>query len=120
MSHPAIQEGTIAVITGGAVGIGLAAAVAFAGAGLKVCIVDMGTASWRAWSGAVAERSTMRGRNDCQPDPRPARASESCGGSDARRNALGSGAGIGPAVLLLELPGLAAFGVPPPLSYCTT
>ena len=42
MSHPAIQDGNIAVITGGAAGIGLAAAIAFAKAGLKVCIADVG------------------------------------------------------------------------------
>jgi NAD(P)-dependent dehydrogenase (short-subunit alcohol dehydrogenase family) len=44
MSHPAIQEGNIAVITGGAAGIGLAAAAAFAAKGLKVCIADVGEA----------------------------------------------------------------------------
>jgi NAD(P)-dependent dehydrogenase (short-subunit alcohol dehydrogenase family) len=42
MSHPAIQAGNVAVITGGAAGIGLAAAVAFVKAGLKVCIADVG------------------------------------------------------------------------------
>lgn len=42
MSHPAIQDGNTAVITGGAAGIGLAAAVAFAKAGLNVCIADLG------------------------------------------------------------------------------
>ena len=44
MSHPAIQEGNIAVVTGGAAGIGLAAAAAFAAEGLKVCIADVGEA----------------------------------------------------------------------------
>ena len=44
MSHPAIQDGNIAVVTGGAAGIGLAAAVAFAKAGLKVCVADIGEA----------------------------------------------------------------------------
>lgn len=42
MSHAAIQPGHVAVITGGAAGIGLAAAVAFVKAGLKVCIADVG------------------------------------------------------------------------------
>jgi NAD(P)-dependent dehydrogenase (short-subunit alcohol dehydrogenase family) len=44
MSHPAIQKGNIAVVTGGAAGIGLAAAAAFAAEGLKVCIADVGEA----------------------------------------------------------------------------
>lgn len=42
MTHPAIQTGNTAVITGGAAGIGLAAAMAFARAGLNVSIADMG------------------------------------------------------------------------------
>ncbi|MBC9879701.1 SDR family NAD(P)-dependent oxidoreductase [Bradyrhizobium sp. INPA01-394B] len=41
MSHPVIAKGNVAVITGGASGIGLAAATAFARAGMKVCIVDV-------------------------------------------------------------------------------
>ncbi len=42
MSHPAINENSVAVITGGAAGIGLAAASRFATLGLKVCIADLG------------------------------------------------------------------------------
>ena len=42
MSHPALKDGAVAVITGGASGIGLAAAVRFAGAGLKICLADLG------------------------------------------------------------------------------
>ncbi|MBK3660761.1 SDR family NAD(P)-dependent oxidoreductase [Bradyrhizobium diazoefficiens] len=41
MSHPVIAKGNVAVITGGASGIGLAAAMAFASAGMKVCVVDV-------------------------------------------------------------------------------
>ncbi|MCS3728516.1 SDR family NAD(P)-dependent oxidoreductase [Bradyrhizobium betae] len=41
MPHPAIVKDNVAVITGGASGIGLAAALAFARAGLKVCIADV-------------------------------------------------------------------------------
>jgi len=41
MPHPAIAKDNVAVITGGASGIGLAAASAFARAGMKVCIVDV-------------------------------------------------------------------------------
>ena len=42
MSHPALQPGCVAVITGGAAGIGLAAAIRFARLGLKICIADLG------------------------------------------------------------------------------
>ena len=41
MPHPVVAKGNVAVITGGASGIGLAAAMAFARAGMKVCIVDV-------------------------------------------------------------------------------
>lgn len=41
MPHPAIVKDNVAVITGGASGIGLAAALAFARAGMKVCIADV-------------------------------------------------------------------------------
>jgi NAD(P)-dependent dehydrogenase (short-subunit alcohol dehydrogenase family) len=41
MPHPAIVKDNVAVITGGASGIGLAAAEAFARAGMKVCIADV-------------------------------------------------------------------------------
>ncbi|MHC1948287.1 SDR family NAD(P)-dependent oxidoreductase [Bradyrhizobium sp. UFLA06-06] len=42
MPHPVISANHVAVITGGASGIGLAAAVRFAQAGMKVCIADLG------------------------------------------------------------------------------
>lgn len=41
MPHPAIVRDNVAVITGGASGIGLAAATAFARAGMKVCVADV-------------------------------------------------------------------------------
>ncbi|WP_440637065.1 SDR family NAD(P)-dependent oxidoreductase [Bradyrhizobium sp. PUT101] len=41
MPHPAIVKDNVAVITGGASGIGLAAATAFARAGMKVCVADV-------------------------------------------------------------------------------
>jgi NAD(P)-dependent dehydrogenase (short-subunit alcohol dehydrogenase family) len=40
-NHPALTPGRVAVITGGASGIGLAAAKRFAGMGMKVCIADL-------------------------------------------------------------------------------
>ncbi|WP_166298843.1 SDR family NAD(P)-dependent oxidoreductase [Bradyrhizobium sp. 2S1] len=42
MPHPVISANHVAVITGGASGIGLAAALRFAAAGMKVCIADLG------------------------------------------------------------------------------
>jgi NAD(P)-dependent dehydrogenase (short-subunit alcohol dehydrogenase family) len=42
MSHAALEPGAVAVITGGASGIGLAAATRLARLGLKVAVVDLG------------------------------------------------------------------------------
>ena len=42
MSHPAMSANNVAVVTGGASGIGLAAAMRFARLGMKVCIADLG------------------------------------------------------------------------------
>ena len=41
MNHPAMIPGAVAVITGAAAGIGLAAATKFARMGLRVCIADL-------------------------------------------------------------------------------
>ena len=40
MNHPAFTSGSVAVVTGGASGIGLAAATKFAGMGMRLVIVD--------------------------------------------------------------------------------
>jgi len=42
MSYPAMSPNNVAVVTGGASGLGLAAAMRFAGLGMKVCIADLG------------------------------------------------------------------------------
>ncbi len=42
MTHFALTPGAVAVITGGAAGIGLAAAKRFAQLGMRVCIADLG------------------------------------------------------------------------------
>ena len=44
MSHPALSPGNVAVVTGGASGIGRAAAMAFVRLGMRVCIADIGEA----------------------------------------------------------------------------
>lgn len=43
MPHPVMSPSHVAVVTGGASGIGLAAATRFARLGMKVCIADLGT-----------------------------------------------------------------------------
>jgi NAD(P)-dependent dehydrogenase (short-subunit alcohol dehydrogenase family) len=42
VSHPALSPNNVAVITGGASGIGFAAAMRFARQGLRICIADVG------------------------------------------------------------------------------
>ena len=42
MPHPAMSPNKVAVVTGGASGIGLAAAMRFARLGMKVCVADLG------------------------------------------------------------------------------
>jgi NAD(P)-dependent dehydrogenase (short-subunit alcohol dehydrogenase family) len=42
VSHPALSPNNVAVVTGGASGIGLAAAMRFAHLGLRICIADLG------------------------------------------------------------------------------
>jgi NAD(P)-dependent dehydrogenase (short-subunit alcohol dehydrogenase family) len=62
MSHPTLSAGSVAVITGGASGIGLAAATAFAGLGLRICIVDLGEDRLTDAAGKIA--SVARGGRD--------------------------------------------------------
>jgi NAD(P)-dependent dehydrogenase (short-subunit alcohol dehydrogenase family) len=59
MSHPAIRKGNIAVVTGGAAGIGLAAAAAFAAEGLKVCIADVDEARLAVAARRLAEAAPL-------------------------------------------------------------
>ena len=43
MAHPALTADSVAVVTGGAAGIGLAVATRFARLGMRICIVDVNT-----------------------------------------------------------------------------
>ncbi|MHC1547561.1 SDR family NAD(P)-dependent oxidoreductase [Phyllobacterium sp. K27] len=62
MTHPALSESSVAVITGGASGIGLAAAKHFAGLGMKVAIADLGG---EKLEGAQRE---VAGQHSARPD----------------------------------------------------
>jgi NAD(P)-dependent dehydrogenase (short-subunit alcohol dehydrogenase family) len=55
VSHPALSPNNVAVITGGASGIGFAAAMRFARRGLKVCIADVGADKLSQAAAALAE-----------------------------------------------------------------
>ncbi|MEF2550787.1 SDR family NAD(P)-dependent oxidoreductase [Aurantimonas sp. A2-1-M11] len=57
MTHPVIADGHVAVVTGGASGIGLAAAKRFAAAGMTVCLVDRIEERLAAAKEAVAAES---------------------------------------------------------------
>jgi NAD(P)-dependent dehydrogenase (short-subunit alcohol dehydrogenase family) len=54
MTHPALTAGAVAVVTGGASGIGLAAAIRFARLGLNVCIADLGEERLARAAAAIA------------------------------------------------------------------
>jgi hypothetical protein len=54
MTHAALVPGSVAVVTGGAAGIGLAAARRFAQLGMRVCIADLGAERLSAAAAEVA------------------------------------------------------------------
>ncbi|WP_441240874.1 SDR family NAD(P)-dependent oxidoreductase [Tardiphaga sp. 768_D3_N2_1] len=54
MPHAALSAGSVAVITGGASGIGLAAATSFARLGMRICIVDLGEGRLAKAAGQIA------------------------------------------------------------------
>jgi NAD(P)-dependent dehydrogenase (short-subunit alcohol dehydrogenase family) len=108
MTHPALAPGAVAVVTGGASGIGLAAARRFVEAGMQVCIADLGadrlaaageTLAAAAASGAEA---VMTSETDVS-DAGAVRALEAAvrdrfGGTDVLMN----NAGIGPGSSVFE------------------
>jgi NAD(P)-dependent dehydrogenase (short-subunit alcohol dehydrogenase family) len=55
MQHPAFAEGRVAVITGAASGIGLAAAQRFAAMGMRICLADLGTTALEHAAASVAK-----------------------------------------------------------------
>src|SRR5205814_10418247 len=73
-----MSPNNVAVITGGASGIGLAAAMRFAGLGMKVCIADLGTnrlAEAETSIASVAPRGADEGMARTADDSRSADAS---------------------------------------------
>jgi NAD(P)-dependent dehydrogenase (short-subunit alcohol dehydrogenase family) len=105
MTHPALTPGSVAVVTGGAAGIGLAAAKRFAGLGLRVAIADLGaerlaraaaeiTASSSGGTGDVMALETDVSRVD---DVRRLEAAvrERLGGTDVLMNNAGIQPGSG-------------------------
>jgi NAD(P)-dependent dehydrogenase (short-subunit alcohol dehydrogenase family) len=59
MSHPALTPNSVAVITGGASGIGLSEATHFARLGLRVCVADVDDAGLARAAKALAAASTQ-------------------------------------------------------------
>lgn len=61
MSHPALSPNNVAVITGGASGIGLAAAMRFVRLGMRVCIADVGADRLSQAAAALTEAAPAGG-----------------------------------------------------------
>ena len=124
MSHPALTPASRAVITGGASGIGLAAALRFAGMGLKVCIADLPGQKLEGALAAVA-KAAPNGTADVLGVPTDvsrredverlhASVAERFGGTDVLMNNAGIGTSstaLGPLENWTQLLGVNLWGV---------
>jgi NAD(P)-dependent dehydrogenase (short-subunit alcohol dehydrogenase family) len=63
LPHPALAKDNVAVITGGASGIGLAAAMRFASLGMKICIADLGADRLKEAETKLSSASPAGGAN---------------------------------------------------------
>jgi len=72
--HPALAEGRAAVITGGASGIGIAAAKRFAGLGTKICLADLSQEALDRAAEQLPDASADR----CQQDGGGAASERTC------------------------------------------
>ena len=82
MPHPALSPDNVAVVTGGASGIGLAAARRFAALGMNVCIADL--AGDRLEARGRRARRAAAAAPTCMAVPTDVSASTRCAGWKAR------------------------------------
>ena len=98
--HPALTEGRAAVITGGASGIGLAAAKRFASLGMKICLADLSQDALDRAAAEMAGRNRHHGADRCQQDDEVLRLKERAyaafGGVAVLMNNAGTSPGGGP------------------------
>jgi NAD(P)-dependent dehydrogenase (short-subunit alcohol dehydrogenase family) len=89
MTHPALTRGAVATITGGAAGIGLAAAKQFAQLGLCVCIADLNADRLRSAAEEIAAQTAGRADDVLTVETDVSRVDDLCRLEAAVRNRFG-------------------------------
>ncbi|MNF38409.1 1-deoxy-11-beta-hydroxypentalenate dehydrogenase [compost metagenome] len=108
MFHPALKPGSVAVITGGAAGIGLAAAKRFASIGMRVCIADLGAQKLAAAADEIVQHASAGAEDvlaleaDISRDADLATLRNTVLGRFGAVDVLMSNAGIQPATKVLD------------------